>query len=126
MARPKKDGHSINVYLDERQYKNLTAFATMSGMTKTSILEEALKRFLAPYCEDEEIKAVPALLIKGNSELDKKMAENEGREVTITETPCFVLSQETVFNQPYYRIYEPSISQMMKVPIEHIRFPSKS
>lgn len=125
MARPTKDGHSINVYMDSVLYDNLTVFSNMSGKTKTTIIEEALQSFLMQYINPEgdgKIQAIPAVILRGNSDFERKVAENEGREVQITEVPCFVLSQTTIYNEPYYVVYDVNAHQRTKVPQAQIRF----
>lgn len=124
MARPTKDGHSINVYLDQNLYDNLNAMVEISGKSKTSIIETALAQYLGVYADSESglIKAVPAYLLRGGSDYERKVAENEGREVVITKVDCFVLEQLTMFNQPYYKIYDTESNQIMKVPVAHIEF----
>ena len=123
MARPKKEGHSINFYLDAGLYEYLSAMTKISGKTKTDIIETALSQYLGVYADSSgSIKAIPAYLLRGASDYEQKVAENEGREPVITKVRCYVLEQTTIFNQPYYKVYEVESQQIMKVPVAHVEF----
>lgn len=43
MAKPKKDGHYINCYLDRTLYNRLCVYADNKGQTKTMAIERILK-----------------------------------------------------------------------------------
>lgn len=45
MAKPKKDGHFINIYLDRTLYNRLSFYAEEKGQTKTLAVERILKQY---------------------------------------------------------------------------------
>lgn len=53
MARPKKDGTYINLYIDKQLANKLRNFAEEKGQTMTMALERILKE----YFEQEKTKA---------------------------------------------------------------------
>lgn len=46
MAKPKKDGHYINCYLDRTLFNRLSYYADEKGQTKTMAIERILKEYL--------------------------------------------------------------------------------
>jgi hypothetical protein len=120
MARPKKDGHFLNLYLDNTLYENLEQFSKMSNMTKTAIIEQALSSYLGAYTDSESkrIRPVEAYYLKGASEYERQVAQNEGREILIEKEPCFVLEKTVVFGTDYYKIYDGT--NIRKVPVSMI------
>jgi len=46
MAKEKKDGHYLNVYLDQKVYDRLTRASKETGITKTAAVEKGLGLFL--------------------------------------------------------------------------------
>lgn len=46
MARPKKNGHYLNVCILEEIYKNLENYSDDTGIPKTVVVEKALKKYL--------------------------------------------------------------------------------
>lgn len=44
MPKPRKDGHSINCYLDRTLYNRLCYYAEEKGQTKTLAIERILKQ----------------------------------------------------------------------------------
>lgn len=46
MARPKKDGHYINYYIDREIYERLRQYAEDKGQTMTVAIERILKAYL--------------------------------------------------------------------------------
>jgi len=46
MAKEKKDGHYLNVYLDQKVYDRLTRVSKETGVTKTAAVEKGLALFL--------------------------------------------------------------------------------
>ncbi len=46
MAKPKKDGHSFNCFLDRQLYNRLCYYAEEKGQTKTLAVERILKEYL--------------------------------------------------------------------------------
>lgn len=46
MAKPKKDGHYINCYMDRELYNRLCIYADEKGQTKTMAIERILKEHL--------------------------------------------------------------------------------
>ncbi len=46
MAKPKKDGHSFNCFLDRQLYNRLCYYAEKKGQTKTLAVERILKEHL--------------------------------------------------------------------------------
>lgn len=45
MAKPKKDGHYINCYLERNLYNRLCYYADEKGQTKTLAIERILKEY---------------------------------------------------------------------------------
>lgn len=46
MARPKKDGRYVNFYMNNTVCDALTCFAEESGLTKTMVMEKAVKYYV--------------------------------------------------------------------------------
>lgn len=46
MARPKKDGRYINIYMDANVYAALVKYSKETGLTKTMAMERALKQYV--------------------------------------------------------------------------------
>ena len=46
MPRPKKDGKYINFYMDLDVFRALEKFSEVNGMTKTMVMERALKQYI--------------------------------------------------------------------------------
>ncbi|MDY4784374.1 hypothetical protein [Pygmaiobacter massiliensis] len=46
MPRPKKDGQSINYYIDRAIYERLKQYADKKGQTMTTAIERILKAYL--------------------------------------------------------------------------------
>lgn len=64
MARPKKDGVSINCYLDRNLYERLCYYAEEKGQTKTLAIERILKQKF----DEENVPEFP----ETNAEHNKK------------------------------------------------------
>ena len=121
MARPKKDGRFINIYIDSLLYENLEQMSKMSNMTKTAIIERALTSYLNVYADSEKkINPVEAFYLEGASEYEQQVAKNEGRDIVIRKRRCHVLEEITVFGQPYYKIYDGT--NIKKVPAAMVEF----
>lgn len=118
MGRPKKDGKMLNCYLDSHLFDLMEMCCTMTGLTKTALLEKALSQFLGPY-ESDGGHPILATYLAGSSKYEQAVAINEGRAVEIREEPCYVLGECTMMGAPYYRIFKDN--QLMKVPREMIR-----
>lgn len=108
--------------LKEKTKKNLEKYCSMTGQTEEIVIDLALGQFLAPFVPDEGYP-IKAELLSGITRYERKVAQNEGRKVTVTKEPCFVLGALTIFGAPYYRII--SDGRLMKVPKECIEFAEK-
>ena len=56
MARPKKNGHYLNVCILEEIYKALETYSDETGIPKTVVVEKALQRYLVEVAENSQIK----------------------------------------------------------------------
>lgn len=45
MAKPKKDGRSLNCYMDRNLFNRLNFYAAQKGQTKTTAIERILKEY---------------------------------------------------------------------------------
>lgn len=123
IGRPSKDGSQLNIKLDKKLFTQLEFISDLLGVTRTSVVESALSRYFEPYRnKNGDISFLPAYLISGNSEYERKVAENEGREVEITKTDCYVIEETTMFGSPYYKIYSKEYNNTLKVPASSIEF----
>jgi len=123
LGRPTKDGVSFNCKLSSKISEELEFISKLEGKTKTSIVEDAIAEYLNPYRNSKgNISFVPAYLLSGASELERRVAEIEGREVEITKEKCFIIEETSMFGAPYYKIYNPEIKNIMKVPASDIEF----
>lgn len=55
MAKPKKDGHYINCYLERNLYNRLCFYADDKGQTKTLAIERILKEYFDKYGVPAEV-----------------------------------------------------------------------
>lgn len=123
LGRPNKDGISFNCKLSTKLAEELEFVSKLLGKTKTGVIEESLSRYVEPYRNSNgNISFVPAYLLKGTSELERRVAEIEGKEVEIIKEKCFVIEETSIFGAPYYKIYNPEIKNIMKVPASSIEF----
>lgn len=56
MAKPKKDGHFINCYLDRNLYNRLQFYADEKGQTKTLAIERILKQYFDEHGVPEQVE----------------------------------------------------------------------
>ena len=54
MAREKKDGRHINLYIEREIIESLEKYCEKVGQTKTVAIERALKQYLAEFQKDKE------------------------------------------------------------------------
>lgn len=54
MAREKKDGRHINLYIEREIIESLEKYCEKVGQTKTVAIERALKQYLAEFQNDKE------------------------------------------------------------------------
>ncbi|WP_270556800.1 ribbon-helix-helix domain-containing protein [Dorea amylophila] len=54
MAREKKDGRHINLYIEREIIESLEKHCEKVGQTKTVAIERALKQYLAEFQKDKE------------------------------------------------------------------------
>lgn len=101
--------------------KRLDDYCMMTGLSKYEVEKRALRDYLAPYQTDDDKDPIPAMFLEGNSQYERIIAENEGRKPHITEVPCFVLGESSIFGEPKYRILT-SDGRLMKVSKGDIRF----
>lgn len=102
--------------------RDLRNYCSVMEMAKSKVFTLALKQYLAPYKVDPGFP-MQAFLLNGASEYEKKVAENEGREIKITEKPCTVLGKKFIYGNPYYRII--ADKQLKSVPENLVRIISK-
>lgn len=57
MARPKKDGHYFNCYLDAKILERLEKYCEDTGLTKTVAIERILGRFFDQNDKNNKPKA---------------------------------------------------------------------
>jgi len=53
MAKPKKDGKYVNIYMDRELAERLEAYSDETGIPKTFVIEKAVKAYLDQK-EDQE------------------------------------------------------------------------
>lgn len=88
--------------ISDEMEKQLDTYCMITGKTREVVLCEILQTHLQIYKADDE--PIPALYLEGNSEYERTIAANEGREPKITVKPCFVLNETSIFGEPKYRI----------------------
>ena len=49
MGRVKKNGHIVNCIVKDLEYLSLNKFSEITGYTKTTIIEKAIKSFIENY-----------------------------------------------------------------------------
>lgn len=59
MARQKKDGKIVNLYLDRQVVSRLEKYCDETGQTKTTAIERMLAKELDKYFEQPEDNRVP-------------------------------------------------------------------
>jgi hypothetical protein len=59
MARPRKDGKSVNLYLDRKVVERLEQYCKETGQTKTMAIERMLTREMGQYFKQPEDRRVP-------------------------------------------------------------------
>ena len=60
MARAKKDGEKISLYLDRKTMERMRAFATAKGQTLTVAMEWALKAYLDEHDNEDAVNNIQA------------------------------------------------------------------
>ena len=62
MARPKKDGEKVSLFLDKRTMERLRAYAEIKGQSLTTAMERAINGFLdAEEKPEEQLQVQPTL-----------------------------------------------------------------
>ena len=65
MGRPPKDGKYVNFLMDRKLASQLEKVSVIAGKSKTAIMEEALCKYIEPFCQsDGKINAVEAIYVK--------------------------------------------------------------
>lgn len=54
MAREKKDGRHINLYIEREIIESLEKYCKKVGQTKTVVIERALNQYLVEFQKDKE------------------------------------------------------------------------
>ncbi len=54
MAREKKDGRHINLYIEREIIESLEKYCERMGQTKTVAIERAFKQYLSEYQNNQE------------------------------------------------------------------------
>ena len=49
MARPKKEGHNVSLYMDKPIAEKLDLFCSRSGIPKTVVIEKAVDAYIDEY-----------------------------------------------------------------------------
>ena len=108
--------------MDKELKKMFCILAKLQNKKPTELLEEAMRQMVAPYAtfENGEMKlpVKNGIYLEGSSELEKVVAENEGREVEIKRIPCHVLEKTSMFGQSYVKILVDG--QLRKVPASKV------
>lgn len=122
---PQREMAVINVALPADVLSDLDAVIEITGKTASDIISKKLREYFAYFRNDDKtITPRPAVLLKGVTECERKSAEVEGREIQVTESPCVVLADCSMFGSPYYKIWDTEHSGLSKVPAKCIRFPT--
>ena len=65
MGRPAKDGKFVNFLMDSALVKKIDQVAAITGKTKTTVMETALRQYIEPFCQtDGTIHAVEGIYVK--------------------------------------------------------------
>ena len=56
MAKPKKDGKYVNIYMDRERAERLEAYSDETGIPKTFVIEKAVKGYLDQKEDQEQEK----------------------------------------------------------------------
>ena len=118
----------INIDLPEDVITDLDTVIEITGQTTSEIISRELESYLAHFRKYSEpdcgkIVPCPAMFIHGVTPVEKKCAENEGRTTEIWESPCYVLSDRSIYSNPYYKIWDTERRNIISVPAYCIRFP---
>lgn len=54
MAKPKKDGKHINIYMERELAERLEAYSDETGIPKTFVIEKAVKGYLDQKAEKQK------------------------------------------------------------------------
>lgn len=104
-------------------YDDLKTVSVITGKTMTEIVEESVTSTLNYYRGSTgKVKPIPAFRLSGLSEYEKQVAKVHGKEESIERHRCFVLDEVSMFEAPYYLIYDEDNKNIMKVPRDHIEF----
>lgn len=89
--------------LSKENMKKLDIYCKMTGKKAEDVVNEAIERELYYYVKSDKMPE-KAIYLDGNSEYARKVAENEGRKVEITEKECYIIEKHSMFGNPYYKI----------------------
>ena len=113
----------ITFRFDGDFYDDLKTVSEITEKTMTEIVEDSVNATLNYYRGSTgKVHPIPAFRLSGLSEYEKRVAENEGRKESIERHRCFVLDEVSMFEAPYYLIYDRDNKNIMKVPRDHIEF----
>lgn len=112
----------INVAIPADVLADLDAVVEITGRTASDIISTELREYFVHFQNDEgAITPRPAILLSGVTEYELKVAEVEGREIQVTESPCVVLAEYSMFGNPYCRIWDTKNGNLANVPAVCVR-----
>lgn len=103
----------MNLVLNTQAESALKNYCNLSGHDASTVINRLISKELTRYIPEEGF-GQKATYIEGDMNLAKKVTDITGEKVRITETPCVVLGESTVFGKPYYRIF--ALGNVLKVP----------
>lgn len=113
MSKERKDGRYLNCYITRNLLEDFENVCYTIGKTKTSILEDAMKKAIEPfYSRGPSGTADPVLnLREGVYKTDNPKKPGKMKRVR-----CVVIDNITVMGWPYYKIWVDG--ELMSVPSE--------
>ena len=97
--------------------------AHLTGKTISEFLESAVIQAVMPYATLNggrmELRPRKGFYLRGATVYEKKIAENEGREIEVVPELCTILEFTEMYGSPYYKIRKDGL--LMKVPAKVIK-----
>jgi hypothetical protein len=110
----KKETATLNVNIDTELFDILGKVSSLTGKTKSSLVEDAIINIISPYCVYDY--SSDCKTIKRSIEATPGLYQNDDQS---TFVECKILGHITMMGQPYVKIYKDG--QLMSVPEDKVR-----
>ncbi len=109
----KKNLAALNVKIDPELSDLLGKVSDITGKTKSSLVEEAIRSIVSPYCEYEYTEEGEV-----KRHINAKLGFYQDPDNPTGLVECYILADTTIYGNPYKKIYKDG--QLMQVPANKI------